>query len=54
MLFVKRNAVQLGRTALHFAASNGHGSTVKLLLRHGADVEAKDGHCPGPCSGRVG
>ena len=38
----------LGNTALNFAASEGHASTVALLLSKGAKVEtkAKDGFTP--------
>src|SRR5213075_2022087 len=32
-----------GRSALHWAASNGHKAAVRLLLEHKADVDAKDG-----------
>ena len=32
----------LDRTPLHWAAANGHLGTVKLLIDHGALVEAKD------------
>ena len=31
-----------GRTALMVAASEGHGSVVKILLQHKASVEARD------------
>lgn len=31
-----------GWTALHRAAQNGHEATVRLLLNHGADVQARD------------
>jgi ankyrin repeat protein len=31
---------KLGYTALHFASSRGHESTIKLLLSHGADADA--------------
>ena len=31
-----------GRSALHFAASEGHVGVVKLLLLHGAYVNARD------------
>jgi ankyrin repeat protein len=31
------------KTALHFAAENGHIESVKLLLEHGADINAKEG-----------
>ena len=37
-----------GNTALHYAAWNGHGSIVELLLQHKADIEAKDNSGPGP------
>ena len=33
---------QGGRTAVHFAAYNGHTETVKLLLDRGANVDATD------------
>jgi ankyrin repeat protein len=32
-----------GRTALYWAAENGHESEVRLLLEHMVDVDAKDG-----------
>jgi ankyrin repeat protein len=32
------NALNLGGTALHVAASNGRDDLVKILLDHGADV----------------
>ena len=32
----------LGRTALHWAAMNGHEAAVKLLLEKGVDLESKD------------
>ncbi len=31
-----------GATALHWAATNGHESTVEMLLTHQADIEARD------------
>ena len=31
------------RSALHYAASGGHKETVRVLVRHGADLELKDG-----------
>jgi len=31
-----------GQTGLHWAACGGHADTVKLLLEHGAPVDAKD------------
>ena len=37
-----------GSTALHKAAFHGRGSSVELLLKHSADVEAKDNRGPGP------
>jgi len=33
---------QTGWTALHFAAESGHTAAVELLLRNGAETEAKD------------
>jgi hypothetical protein len=33
-----------GRTALHFAAVEGHVEIAKLLLRHGANVDVEDEH----------
>ena len=42
-----------GRTALHFAAINGHGSVAELLLQHKADIEAKDNWGPGARGGRA-
>ena len=33
---------QKGRTALHYAAANGHGDAVKTLLTHGANIEIRD------------
>ena len=33
---------QDGKTALHFAAMNGHVAAMELLLAHGADPNAKD------------
>ena len=35
-------APQMGRTAMQVAALRGHVEIVELLLKHGADVEAKD------------
>ena len=34
---------ETGRTALHYAAENGHSNIVALLLRHGADSNLVDG-----------
>ena len=31
-----------GLSALHYAADRGHAAVVRLLLEHGADVEARD------------
>ena len=36
-----------GTTALHMAALTGHSSIVELLLKHNADVEAKENVGPG-------
>ena len=33
---------QPGKTALHYAAENGHVAAKKLLFAHGADLNAKD------------
>jgi ankyrin repeat protein len=38
---VNAQGEKYGRTALHLAAMNGHLEIVKLLLEHGADVNAK-------------
>ena len=35
-------SVLRGNTALHYAAYYGHGYMVELLLKHKADLEAKD------------
>jgi ankyrin repeat protein len=35
------NAANFGRTALHYAAQNGHLTTVDLLLRSGAEINTK-------------
>jgi len=34
--------LRVGTTALHFAAQKGHAEIVRILLEHGADVNAKD------------
>ncbi len=34
--------VQDGRTALHWAAEEGHVSVAEYLVDHGADIEVKD------------
>ena len=44
----KGSAPRRGETALHWAAAKGHRSIVELLLKHGADVEAKNNKGPGP------
>lgn len=31
---------QIGWQALHYAASEGHGEVVRVLLEHGADIHA--------------
>lgn len=31
-----------GKTALHYASSNGHAEVIKTLLEHGATVDARD------------
>ena len=36
-----------GNTALHKAVGNSHDSTVELLLKHGADIEAAKKNGPG-------
>ena len=33
---------------LHKAVGNGHDSTLELLLRHKADIEAENKNGPGP------
>lgn len=35
-------SLQVGQTALHLAVRHGRASTVKLLLAHGANVNAQD------------
>ena len=40
-----------GKTALHLAAAHGRGVVVELLLKHNADVEAKNTLGPGPWKG---
>ncbi len=35
-------AVQVGKTALHWAAAGGHVSMTEYLVGHGADIEARD------------
>ena len=37
-----------GNTALHLAALSGKDSMAELLLKHGADIDAKDKDGPGP------
>lgn len=37
---------QPGKTALHLAARRGQYEAARLLLRYGADVDAKDGVSP--------
>jgi ankyrin repeat protein len=36
-----------GRTAMHWAAENGHDAVVMLLLEHGVEVRAMDNHGDG-------
>ena len=45
-------SVLRGNTALHYAAYYGHGTTVGLLLKHKADIEAQDNDGPGAQGGR--
>jgi ankyrin repeat protein len=35
---------RLGHQALHRASTQGHAACVRMLLQHGADVHARDGH----------
>lgn len=39
---------QTGLTSLHVAALHGHVDLVALLLKHGANIEAKDVNQAGP------
>jgi ankyrin repeat protein len=34
--------LQLDRTALHWAAANGHTTSMDILLKAGADVDGRD------------
>jgi hypothetical protein len=36
---------QNGKTALHWAASNGDSQMVEMLLRHGANAKSRDNVC---------
>jgi ankyrin repeat protein len=44
---------QLGRTALVIAAARGHADCVRMLIDAGADKDAKDRVCIGPCFSKV-
>lgn len=43
-----RSSLVPGNTVLHKAVGNGHDSTLELLLRHKADIEAENKNGPGP------
>ena len=36
------NMLQMSRTALHWAAINGHQEVVKVLVNHGANTQLQD------------
>lgn len=42
--YLKAGGCLQGISALHFASYNGHIEVVKLLLRKGAHIDAKDKH----------